>query len=42
MMPLLELAPGIRLPDGTAVAACLESLAPPQEVRLVGPAALLE
>jgi 2-amino-4-hydroxy-6-hydroxymethyldihydropteridine diphosphokinase len=42
MIPLLEINPGIVLPDGTVVATCLKALTPPQEVRLVGPAALLE
>jgi 2-amino-4-hydroxy-6-hydroxymethyldihydropteridine diphosphokinase len=41
MIPLLELAPGMTLPDGTAVSACLSTLTPPQQVRFFAlPAAL--
>lgn len=41
MIPLLEVNPDVRLPDGTAVAAYLNSLTPQQAVRLCGPPALL-
>lgn len=41
MVPLLELAPGLVLPDRTAVSACLCRLTPPQQVRLFAPAAVL-
>jgi 2-amino-4-hydroxy-6-hydroxymethyldihydropteridine diphosphokinase len=37
MLPLLELDPGIVLPDGTVVSACLGALTPPQQVRLFAP-----
>jgi len=41
MIPLLELAPGLVLPDGTAVSPHLSALTPPQQVRLfASPAAL--
>jgi 2-amino-4-hydroxy-6-hydroxymethyldihydropteridine diphosphokinase len=41
MLPLLELDPGIVLPDGTMVSACLRALTPPQQVRLFAPPAAL-
>lgn len=41
MIPLLELDPGLVLPDGTAVSACLNALTPPQHVRLAAPPAAL-
>jgi 2-amino-4-hydroxy-6-hydroxymethyldihydropteridine diphosphokinase len=41
MIPLLELAPGMTLPDGTAVSACLSTLTPPQQVRFFAPPAAL-
>jgi 2-amino-4-hydroxy-6-hydroxymethyldihydropteridine diphosphokinase len=41
IIPLLELAPGLVLPDGTAVSACLSALTPPQQVRLFAPPAAL-
>jgi 2-amino-4-hydroxy-6-hydroxymethyldihydropteridine diphosphokinase len=42
MIPLLEINAEVVLPDGMAVGACLDTLTPPQEVRLFGPPALLE
>jgi 2-amino-4-hydroxy-6-hydroxymethyldihydropteridine diphosphokinase len=41
MIPLLELVPGLVLPDGTEVSACLSRLMPPQQVRLLASAAAL-
>ncbi len=41
MIPLLELAPSLVLPDGTAVSACLSALTPLQQVRLFAPPAAL-
>jgi 2-amino-4-hydroxy-6-hydroxymethyldihydropteridine diphosphokinase len=41
MVPLLELAPGLVLPDGTEVSACLSRLAPAQQISLFAPAAVL-
>jgi 2-amino-4-hydroxy-6-hydroxymethyldihydropteridine diphosphokinase len=41
MIPLLELVPGLVLPDGTEVSACLSRLMPPQQVRLFASAAEL-
>jgi 2-amino-4-hydroxy-6-hydroxymethyldihydropteridine diphosphokinase len=41
MIPLLELAPGLVLPDGTEVSACLSRLIPPQQVRVFASAAAL-
>jgi 2-amino-4-hydroxy-6-hydroxymethyldihydropteridine diphosphokinase len=41
MIPLLELIPGLVLPDGTEVSACLSRLMPPQQVRLLASAAAL-
>jgi 2-amino-4-hydroxy-6-hydroxymethyldihydropteridine diphosphokinase len=41
MIPLLELVPGLVLPDGTEVSACLSRLMPPQQVRLFASAAAL-
>jgi 2-amino-4-hydroxy-6-hydroxymethyldihydropteridine diphosphokinase len=41
MIPLLELAPGLVLPDGTVVSACLSRVMPPQQVRLFASAAAL-
>jgi 2-amino-4-hydroxy-6-hydroxymethyldihydropteridine diphosphokinase len=41
MIPLLELAPGLVLPDGTEVSACLSKLTPPQQVKLFAPATAL-
>jgi 2-amino-4-hydroxy-6-hydroxymethyldihydropteridine diphosphokinase len=41
MIPLLELAPGLVLPNGTEVSACLSRLMPPQQVRLFALAAEL-
>jgi 2-amino-4-hydroxy-6-hydroxymethyldihydropteridine diphosphokinase len=38
MIPLLELVPGLVLPDGTEVSACLSRLMPPQQVRFFAPA----
>lgn len=41
MIPLLELDPGLVLPDGTAISTCLNVLTPPQHVRrFATPAAL--
>ena len=37
LVPLLELEPGLRLPDGTVLAEALDSLDPGQWVRLAGP-----
>jgi 2-amino-4-hydroxy-6-hydroxymethyldihydropteridine diphosphokinase len=37
LAPLLELDPGLRLPDGTEVRAALESLGPGQRVNRVAP-----
>jgi 2-amino-4-hydroxy-6-hydroxymethyldihydropteridine diphosphokinase len=37
LVPLLELDPGLRLPDGTSVAGALEALGAGQEVRRAGP-----
>jgi 2-amino-4-hydroxy-6-hydroxymethyldihydropteridine diphosphokinase len=37
LAPLLELDPGLTLPDRTPLAALLDALAPGQEVRLAGP-----
>jgi 2-amino-4-hydroxy-6-hydroxymethyldihydropteridine diphosphokinase len=37
LVPLLELDPGLRLPDGTALAGALERLGPGQAVRRAGP-----
>ncbi len=37
LVPLLELDPGLALPDGTALGVALEALGPGQEVRLLGP-----
>jgi 2-amino-4-hydroxy-6-hydroxymethyldihydropteridine diphosphokinase len=36
LVPLLELDPGLELPDGTALAAALEALGPGQRVERVG------
>ena len=41
MIPLLELDPGLVLPDGTVVSACLSALTPPQQVRRFAPSAAL-
>jgi 2-amino-4-hydroxy-6-hydroxymethyldihydropteridine diphosphokinase len=41
MIPLLELVPGLILPDGTEVSACLSRLMPSQQVRLFASAAAL-
>jgi 2-amino-4-hydroxy-6-hydroxymethyldihydropteridine diphosphokinase len=41
MIPLLELSPGLVLPDGTDVSACLRTLAPPQQVKFFAPGAAL-
>src|SRR5919108_4196711 len=41
MIPLLELEPGLVLPDGTQVSVCLHALPPPQQVRLFAAAAAL-
>ena len=41
MVPLLELDPGLVLPDGTLVSACLRALTPPQQVRLFASSAAL-
>jgi hypothetical protein len=41
MIPLLELEPGLVLPDGTEVSVCLHALTPPQQVSLFAPAAAL-
>jgi 2-amino-4-hydroxy-6-hydroxymethyldihydropteridine diphosphokinase len=41
MIPLLELAPGLVLPDGNVVSTCLSALTPPQPVRLYAPPAAL-
>lgn len=41
MIPLLELVPGLVLPDGTEVSACLSRLMPPQQVRPFASAAAL-
>jgi 2-amino-4-hydroxy-6-hydroxymethyldihydropteridine diphosphokinase len=38
LVPLLELDPGLRLPDGVSLADALADLGPGQEVRVVGPA----
>jgi 2-amino-4-hydroxy-6-hydroxymethyldihydropteridine diphosphokinase len=37
MIPLLELEPGLVLPSGAVVSACLNALTPPQQVRLFAP-----
>ena len=37
LVPLLELDPGLRLPDGTPLAGALEALGAGQEVRRAGP-----
>lgn len=37
LVPLLELDPGLALPDGTALAGCLAALGPGQDVRAAGP-----
>ncbi|HEX6116891.1 MAG TPA: 2-amino-4-hydroxy-6-hydroxymethyldihydropteridine diphosphokinase [Solirubrobacterales bacterium] len=37
LAPLLELDPGLKLPDGTVLADALERLGPGQDVRRVGP-----
>jgi 2-amino-4-hydroxy-6-hydroxymethyldihydropteridine diphosphokinase len=37
LVPLLELDPGLRLPDGTRLADALAGLGPGQEVRQAGP-----
>jgi 2-amino-4-hydroxy-6-hydroxymethyldihydropteridine diphosphokinase len=37
LVPLLELDPGLTLPDGTKLAAALDALGPGQEVRRAGP-----
>jgi 2-amino-4-hydroxy-6-hydroxymethyldihydropteridine diphosphokinase len=41
LVPLLELAPGLVLPDGTNISTCLAGLSPPQEIRLFAPATAL-
>lgn len=41
MIPLLELEPGLVLPDGAVVSTCLNALTPPQLVRLFAPPAAL-
>jgi 2-amino-4-hydroxy-6-hydroxymethyldihydropteridine diphosphokinase len=41
MIPLLELDPGLKLPDGTAVSTRLSNLTPPQQVRFFAPPATL-
>jgi hypothetical protein len=41
MIPLLEIDPGLVLPDGTAISACLSMLTPSQQVRQFAPAAAL-
>jgi 2-amino-4-hydroxy-6-hydroxymethyldihydropteridine diphosphokinase len=41
MIPLLEIDPGLVLPDGTAISTCLSMLTPPQQVRHFAPAAAL-
>jgi 2-amino-4-hydroxy-6-hydroxymethyldihydropteridine diphosphokinase len=41
MIPLLEIEPGLVLPDGTAISACLSMLTPSQQVRHFAPAAAL-
>jgi 2-amino-4-hydroxy-6-hydroxymethyldihydropteridine diphosphokinase len=41
MIPLLEIDPGLVLPDGTAISACLSMLTPSQQVRRFAPAAVL-
>jgi 2-amino-4-hydroxy-6-hydroxymethyldihydropteridine diphosphokinase len=41
MIPLLELAPEAALPDGTLVSSCLNTLLPPQQLRLFAPASAL-
>ena len=37
LAPLLELDPGLTLPDGTELSAALEALGPGQRVNRVGP-----
>ena len=37
LVPLLELAPGLRLPDGTALAAALDALGAGEAVERLGP-----
>jgi 2-amino-4-hydroxy-6-hydroxymethyldihydropteridine diphosphokinase len=37
MIPLLELDPDLRLPDGAAIELCLHTLTEPQQVRLFAP-----
>jgi 2-amino-4-hydroxy-6-hydroxymethyldihydropteridine diphosphokinase len=41
MIPLLELEPGLVLPDGTKVSVCLHALTPLQQVSIFAPAAAL-
>jgi 2-amino-4-hydroxy-6-hydroxymethyldihydropteridine diphosphokinase len=41
LIPLLELAPDLVLPDGTVLSSCLPQLNPPQQVRRFAPAAAL-
>jgi len=41
MIPLLELEPGLVLPGGAVVSACLNALTPPQQVRHFAPPAAL-
>jgi 7,8-dihydro-6-hydroxymethylpterin-pyrophosphokinase len=37
LVPLLELDPGLRLPDGTDLAAALTALGPAQRLERLGP-----
>jgi len=41
MVPLLELVPGLVLPDGTSLSACVSALIQAQQVRLFAPPAAL-
>ena len=41
MIPLLELDPGVTLPNGTLIRACLGALTPSQQVRLFAPPVVL-
>jgi hypothetical protein len=41
MIPLLELNPGLSLPDSTAISACLTRLGSHEQVRQVAPPAAL-
>lgn len=42
MIPLLDLAPHLALPDGTAISTCLADLSPPQGVTIFAPPTALQ